>query len=51
MNQKFVLTNAMLWAAAIVASAILGAPGVLSWLLLPSLATIALLLLRPDARC
>lgn len=50
MNQKSVLTNAMLWAAAIVASAIVGAPGFLSWLLLPSLATISLLI-RQDTRC
>ncbi len=51
MNRKSVLTNAILWAAAIVAAAILGAPGVLSWLLLPSLATMSLLLVRPEARC
>ena len=51
MNQKPVLTHAMLWAAAIVASATVGAPGFLSLILLPCLATISLLVIRNNTRC
>ena len=43
MNRKRLIVNGILWAAAIIASAILGAPTVLSVLLLPALAIVSLL--------
>ena len=46
MNQKYFVANAVLWASAIVASAIVGAPTVLSIILLPSLATCSLIVMR-----
>ena len=42
MNRKFVITNSILWATAIIASAIVGAPTVLSLVLLPGLALISI---------
>jgi hypothetical protein len=47
MDRTHHLANAVLWASAIVASAILGAPAMLSLLLLPSLAACALVVTRP----
>ncbi|MGZ5131292.1 MAG: hypothetical protein ACXWCJ_08660 [Caldimonas sp.] len=44
MHRKHLIATAALWAAAIVASAVVGAPDVLSAFLLPVLAVIALLL-------
>lgn len=44
MNRRYLISNAILWAAAIIASAIVGAPVVLSALLLPVLASCALLI-------
>ena len=38
MHRKLVLANCILWAAAILASAILGAPSTLTLMLLPALA-------------
>lgn len=43
MVEKHVVVNAVLWASAIVASAMLGAPSFMSVILLPSLAAISLL--------
>ncbi len=43
MNRRYLITNAFLWAAAIIASAIVGAPAVLSAVLLPGLASCSLL--------
>jgi hypothetical protein len=43
MNRKYFIANGILWAAAIIASAIVGAPRVLSVVLLPALAIISLL--------
>ena len=43
MNRKYLIANGILWAAAIIASAIVGAPTVLSVVLLPALAIISLL--------
>jgi hypothetical protein len=43
MNRKQLIVNSILWAAAIIASAIVGAPSILSLVLLPSLAAAALL--------
>jgi hypothetical protein len=44
MNRKYLIANAVLWAAAIVASAAVGAPTVLSIVLLPVLGIVSLLL-------
>ena len=50
MNHKIVIINSILWAAAIIASAILGAPTFLSIVLLPLLAIFSLLLTRSTSR-
>jgi hypothetical protein len=50
MNRKHFISNAILWAAAILASAIVGAPPIFSTVLLPSLAVSALLATRPRSR-
>jgi hypothetical protein len=42
MNRKHLIVNGILWAAAIIASAIVGAPTVLSVVLLPALAVVSL---------
>jgi hypothetical protein len=47
MKKHQTLTHALLWAAAILAAAIVGAPTVLSTLLLPLLAACALLFALP----
>lgn len=47
MKRKHLITQGILWAAAIIASAIVGAPAILSTLLLPSLAICALLVDGP----
>lgn len=44
MGTKFLIANAILWAAAIVAAALVGAPTVLSLIILPSLAAVSMLL-------
>lgn len=49
MNRKHYIGNAILWAAAIVASAIAGVPPMLSALLLPGLAATALLITWPKS--
>jgi hypothetical protein len=50
MSRNHFLANAILWAAAIVASAAVGAPSLLSTILLPALAACSLLVTRPGAR-
>jgi len=50
MSRNQFIANAILWAAAIVASAILHAPSMLSTIVLPVLAAGSLLLTRPRAR-
>jgi hypothetical protein len=45
MNRMQIISNAVLWAGAIFASAILGAPPILSAVLLPTLAACALITL------
>lgn len=50
MNQKYVLTHAILWAVAIIASAAAGASTFFPLILLPSLAAISLLVAR-SPRC
>jgi len=42
MNRKHLIINGILWAAAIIASAIVGAPTALSVVLLPALAIVSL---------
>jgi len=43
-GHRYLIANAVLWAAAIVAGAIVGAPTVLTFVLLPVLGTVSLLL-------
>ena len=50
MNRKHFISNAILWAAAIIAAAIAGAPPFFSAVLLPTLATSALLATWPKPR-
>jgi len=50
MSHKHYIENALLWAAAIVASATVGAPEVLSATLLPALAACALLVTHSKSR-
>ena len=50
MNRKHFCANAPLWAAAIVASATVGAPEVLSAAVLPGLAACALLVTHAKSR-
>ncbi len=47
MPNKYVIANSIAWAAAIIASARLGAPSTLTLVLLPSLAVISLLATAP----
>ncbi|HWX66706.1 MAG TPA: hypothetical protein VNZ27_09810 [Rhodanobacter sp.] len=49
MRKRYVLANALLWAAAILAAAVLKAPNFLSLVLLPMLATLSLLTVGPGA--
>ena len=50
MSRSYTIANAILWASAIIASAVLGAPSSVSLLLLPALATGSwLLTLRASA--
>ena len=44
MGRKYLIANAVLWAAAIIASALVGAPTVLTLVVLPALAAVSLLL-------
>lgn len=48
--KSFALPNAILWAAAIGAAAIVGAPATLTRVLLPSLAVVSLLVLYRGRR-
>jgi hypothetical protein len=50
MNRKHFISNAVLWAAAIIASAIVGAPSFVTTVLLPALAASALLVTWPKSR-
>jgi len=50
MNRRLYVANAILWAAAIVVSALVGAKPILTTVLLPSLATSALVVGLPAAR-
>jgi hypothetical protein len=46
-TRKYILANSILWAAAIIAAAILDAPRTLTLVLLPLLASIACLVVVP----
>jgi hypothetical protein len=50
MSRSYFIANAILWATAIIASAIVGAPKVFSGVLLPALAAAALLATWPKTR-
>lgn len=50
MDAKYFVANGILWAAAILASALLGAPNVLSFILLPALAVGSLVITRPKSK-
>ena len=50
MNHMLIVSNGVLWAAAIIASALLGAPPILSTILLPTLAVCALTTLSERRR-
>jgi hypothetical protein len=50
MNQRHFISNAVLWAAAIVASAIVRAPTFFTTVLLPVLAATALVVTWPKSR-
>ena len=47
MNRKYFIANAILWACAIIASAVVEAPFVLTVILLPALAVCSLFVSRP----
>ncbi len=49
MRNRYVLANAVLWATAIFAAALLKTPNLLSLVLLPTLAALSLLMAGPDA--
>lgn len=49
MNRTYIVANSLIWAAAIIASAQLGAPTMLTLVLLPSLATMSWLAALPAA--
>lgn len=54
MNNKYLIGNAILWAAAIIASALVHAPVALSSIILPALAVCSLIVIRPktkDSEC
>jgi hypothetical protein len=50
MNHRYQISNALLWAAEIIASAILYAPAALAGWILPTLAVGSLFLIRPESR-
>jgi hypothetical protein len=49
MNQTYLLANSITWAAAIIASALLGAPSTVTLVLLPVLATASWLIALPKS--
>jgi hypothetical protein len=54
MHKRYLIANAVLWAAAILASAVIHAPVVFSIIILPTLAFTSLVILRPrsnDSDC
>jgi hypothetical protein len=50
MHKKYLIANAVLWAAAILASAVIHAPVVFSIIILPALAFTSLVMIRPKAK-
>ena len=50
MNKKYLIGNAILWAAAIVASAVVHAPFMLSGIILPALAFTSIVVICPKSK-
>ena len=50
MDKKYSIANGILWAAAIIASALLVAPPILTFVLLPALAVGSLVITRPKSK-
>jgi hypothetical protein len=50
MNRTPLIANAVLWAAAIITAAAVGAPDILTLILLPTLASASLLVLMPKGK-
>jgi hypothetical protein len=49
MHKRYLIANAVLWAAAILASAVIHAPVVFSIIILPTLAFASLVIIRPKS--
>jgi hypothetical protein len=49
MRKRYLIANAVLWAAAILASAVIHAPVVFSIIILPTLAFASLVIIRPKS--
>jgi hypothetical protein len=50
MHKRYLIANAVLWAAAILASAVIHAPVVFSIIILPTLAFASLVIIRPTSK-
>jgi hypothetical protein len=50
MHKRYLIANALLWAAAILASAVIHAPVVFSIIILPTLAFASLAIIRPTSK-
>jgi hypothetical protein len=50
MNKKYLIGNSILWAAAIVASAVIHAPFILSGIILPALAFTSVIVICPKSK-
>jgi hypothetical protein len=50
MHKRYLIANAVLWAAAILASAVIHAPVVFSIIILPTLAFTSLVIIRPKSK-
>jgi len=50
MNKKYLIGNGILWAAAIIASALVHAPVILSSIILPALAVCSVVVIRPKSK-
>jgi len=50
MHKSYLMSNAVLWAAAILASAVIHAPVVLTIIILPTLAFASLVIIRPKSK-
>jgi hypothetical protein len=50
MNKRYLISNGILWAAAILAAAVIHAPFVLTIIILPTLAFASLVIIRPKSK-